>query len=314
MKQALRHYAPVALLLAAIIAVSGLITMFTARPMSGDGNTVVATVYPLYLAAKNVVGDTSGITVQTLTGATAGCLHDYQLSPADRLRLQNAQLVLLNGAGAEAFLDDIIDSLHGRSIDTSAGLALLAADCHDHHQHADHEHGSAYNEHVWSGASYYAAQVQTIVDALCAIDPNNATAYTENGEAYRQQILAVGQRLQKAVSALPTRECIIFHDSLAYLAADAGLTVEQCLTIGEDAGVSVADLTAASQLLTANPHMLILYDSQYTARYTAIDSLVPARQVLALDTGVTGDGRLTDWLDAMNKNATLLEGLTEGNQ
>ncbi len=307
MKQTMRHYGPVALLLAGIVAVSGVLTLFTGQvAASGESHTVVATTYPLYLAAKNVVEDTPGVTVQTLTGSASGCLHDYQLSPADRLRLDSADLVLLSGAGAEVFLEDLLDTLPGQVVDTSAGLSLLTG-CHDHHDH-DHDHEESYNEHIWAGPAHYAGQVAAVTQALCAMDPANRAAYTARGEAYRQAVEAAGRRLQAAVAALPSKRCIIFHDSLAYLAADSGLTVELAITVGEDAGVSVEDLSAAQRLLAADPGMLVLYDNQYTVRYSAIDSLVPPSQVLALDTGVTGDGNLTDWLDAMAYNAALLEG------
>jgi len=307
MKQSIRQYGPVALLLAGIVAVSGLLTLFTGQVTSSEETiTVVATTYPLYLAAKNVVGDTPGVTVQTLTGSASGCLHDYQLSPADRLRLDTADLVLLNGAGGEVFLEDLLESLPGQVVDTSAGLSLLAG-CHEHHDH-HHDHEEVYNEHLWAGPAHYAGQIAAVTKALSALDAANGADYTARGEAYEQAVKAAGQRLQQAVAALPSRRCIIFHDSLAYLAADCGLTVELALTVGEDAGVSAGDLSAAQQLLAEDPGMLVLYDDQYTVRYTAIDALVPSSHVLALDTGVTGDGGLTDWLDAMAQNAALLEG------
>ncbi len=309
MKSYFRHYGPVALLLAGILLVSALLTVLTG-PVTATEDTyrVVATTYPLYLAAKNVVGDTPGVTVQTLTGASAGCLHEYQLSPADRLMLERADLVLINGAGAEIFLEGM--ALPGRTVDTSRGLELL---CDDHHHH-DHEHGhTAYNEHLWTSPARYAAQVEAVVEVLSTMDKDNAAVYRAAGEDYIADIEAVGKRLQAAAHRLDEKACVTFHDSLAYLADDLGLEVALSLTVGEDAGVSAGDLAAAGDLLAAHPEALLLYDSQYTVRYPAIDGLAAPGRVLGLDTGTTGEGRLTDWLDAMNKNAALLESLTEGN-
>lgn len=304
MKNRIRHYGPVALLMAAILLASALLTLLAAPVPEGEGLTVVATTYPLYLAAKNAAQTVPGVTVYTLTGAASGCLHDYQLSPADRLRLQEADLVLLNGAGAEDFLAELIDSLPGRVVDTSAGIPLLES-CH-HHEEEDHHHEGGYNEHLWAGPQRYAAQVAAVNVALAEADPENKTAYAVAGEAYHRQVQAVSARLQAAVAALPAGTCITFHDSLAYLAADSGLTVALSLTVGEDAGVSAGDLSAAQKQLEQHPDTLLLYDAQYTVRYAALDELVSPDQVLALETGVTGEGHLTDWLDGMNKNAALL--------
>ena len=303
MRSYFRHYGPVALLLAGIVLVSVLLTVLTG-PVTATGDTyrVVTTTYPLYLAAKNVVGDTPGVTVQTLTGATAGCLHDYQLSPADRLMLDQADLVLLNGAGAETFLEGI--SLPGQIVDTSEGVELL---CSDHHDH-EHDH-TAYNQHIWTSPWLYAAQVEAVIASLMRMDPAHTAMYGGNGNVYADAITQV----QQALPDLSGQRCILFHDSLAYLAEDMGLTVELTLTVGEDAGLSAGDLAAAEQVLATHPETLLLYDDQYTVRYPAIDSLAAPGRVLALDTGTTGDGDLTDWLDAMNKNAALLEEIKEGN-
>ena len=76
--------------------------------------------------------------------------------------------------------------------------------------------------------------------------------------------------------------------------------------------MSAADLAAAQQAAAQDPNILLLYDSQYTVRYPAIDALVPAAHVLTVDTAVIGRGRASDWLDAMAANAKLFENITEG--
>ncbi len=312
MKQTIRYYTPVALLLVLIVAMSALLTVFTGTVGTADRRPqVVTTVYPLYVAAQTVIGDTAGVELRNLSGTAGGCLHDYQLSPADRIVLQQADLLLLNGAGAEHFLDDLLPELTATVVDTSAQAQLLCT-AHEH-EHEEHEHhANAYNEHLWTSPTRYAAQVAAVTEALCQLDPAHAAVYTANGQAYRQQILALGKRLQTAAEKLPSRRCITFHDSLAYLVDDLGLDTAVALQVGEDSGVSAGDLSAAQQALTEDPATLLLYDSQYTVRYTALEGLVDARQVLAIDTAVTGEGSPTDWLTAMEHTLTLFESITEG--
>lgn len=313
-----RHYGRVVGLMAGVVALSAGITAFTGTVgLPRRDKTVVTTTYPLYVAVQNVLGDVDGVTVENLTGSAAGCLHDYQLSPANRITLEGASLVLLNGGGAENFLDDTLAALPELpTVDTSVGVTLLES-CHDHdHPHggesANREHVHAANEHLWVSPTRYAAQVAAATEALCALDPDNATTYTAGGNAYRQQVLAVGDRLRAAADTLPSKRCIIFHDSLAYLADELGLTVAASLHVGEESGVSAADLATAQRAAQEDPNVLLLYDSQYTIRYPAIDSLVPSTHVLTVDTAVMGHGRASDWLDAMEANAKLLESITEG--
>lgn len=312
-----KTYGRVALLMAGIVLLSAIVTAFTGTVgLPRRGRTVVTTTYPVYVAVENILGDTDTIAVENLTGAAAGCLHDYQLSPANRITLEGASLVLLNGGGAESFLDDTLAALPDLpTVDTSAGLSLLES-CHDHdHPHGGEptdEHDHAANEHLWVSPTRYAAQVASVTEALCALDPVNAAVYTANGEDYRQRVLTVGERLRAAADKLPSKTCIIFHDSLAYLADELGLTVAVSLHVGEESGVSAADLAAAQQAAAQDPNVLLLYDSQYTIRYPAIDGLVPAAHVLTVDTAVIGHGKASDWLDAMTANAELFETITEG--
>ncbi len=318
MKSTLRYYTPVALLMAGIVALAAVVTAFTGTVgMPRRTRTVVTTTYPLYVAVRNILGDTDTLTAENLTGSATGCLHDYQLSPANRITLQNASLVLLNGGGAESFLTDTLAALPQLpTVDTAVGIDLLSS-CHAHdhpHDHADApaQDGHTANEHLWVSPTRYAVQITAACEALCALDSRNAAIYRENGRAYREKVLAVGDRLRASAARLKSKNCVIFHDSLAYLADEMGLTVTAALHVGEESGLSASDLAAAQQAVVADENTALLYDSQYIVRYAAIDRLVPSAQVLTVDTAVVGNGHAADWLDAMERTCRLFEQLTEG--
>ncbi len=228
MKSTLKHYAPVALLMAGLLALGALLTAaFGTVGVPRQGKTVVTTSYPLYVAAMTVAGDSHGVTVENLTGNATGCMHDYQLTPKDRILLDRADLILL-GAGTEGLLGELTATLP--AVDTAAGIELLCSNDHHEHEH-DHE-DAAYNEHVWMSPWRYRAQVNNVAKALATLDPDNAATYLANAGAYGEKIAAMEQRLQSAAATLPTTRCVIFHDSLAYLADSLGLTVELALTVG----------------------------------------------------------------------------------
>ena len=68
-----------------------------------------------------------------MTKSQTGCLHDYQLTPQDLKTLENADILIINGAGMESFLDDIISQYPNLEIiDASSGLNLLEDDIHSH--------------------------------------------------------------------------------------------------------------------------------------------------------------------------------------
>ena len=94
------------------------------------------------------------------------------------------------------------------------------------------------------------------------------------------------------------------------MAADWGLTVAASLSIGEESGVSAADLAQAEQQAKAAGQILLLYDSQYPVEYAYVGASARESRVLSLRTGVSGDPVPSAWLDAMTYNLSLLEELS----
>ncbi len=301
MKSTLRHYAPVAVLLVVILLAASCLSLLTGDKQGDQRPQVLVTNYPLYVAAQNVLGDTDAVALTLLSGAGSGCLHDYQLTPADRLALERAQVILTNGAGSEPFLEGVAPS---RVVNTAEGLYLLGS----HHHHEGEEHHQEINEHVWVSPTYYIQQVGVVCNALVALDPERAAEYSANAETYMVAVDDLVQRLPN----LSGRPCVLFQDSLAYLAGDLGLDVRMTLTFDGDSGIAAEDLAAVERLAKENPDLLLLYDTQYPIRYGAVDGLVPDAQVLALETAVVGAGSPSDWLDAMERNLEKLQTLTGG--
>ena len=306
MKSTFRHYAPVALLLAVILVAATCLSLLTGDRERGDRPRVLVTTYPLYVAAQNILGDTDGVQLTMLSAVGAGCLHDYQLTPADRLAIERADLVITNGVGAEPFLEGLVEE--HRLVDTADNVGLLYA-THHHHEDEHHHDDADYNQHVWLSPINYIHQVGEVQQALMRLDLDNAPSYAANGADY---IAAIHDGILLKLPNLNGRPCVLFHDSLSYLAADVGLDVKLTMSAEGESGLSAADLATVERLAKEHPDLVLLYDTQYPIRYTAVDGLVPAAQVISLETAVVGDGKPTDWLDAMNRNLDKLQPLTEG--
>ena len=97
---------------------------------------IVTSYYPMYISTLNIVKDIPNVNVTNMTKAQTGCLHDYQLTPQDLKTLETADILVINGAGMESFLDSIISQYPNLQIvNASEGLELLeeSDDDHDHH-------------------------------------------------------------------------------------------------------------------------------------------------------------------------------------
>lgn len=314
-----RKMGTVALLMAGIVLVSGIITAFTGVSHSAaDADLrVVASFYPVYIAALNVTDGVEGVSLESLAGPQTGCLHDYQLSPDNQIALERADVLLLNGAGAESFLEDVLTAMPDlATVDLSVGVDLLPADGddHDHADESDHDHDHDHidNEHIWTSPARYAAQVQNLCDGLCALDAANAAAYRANTARYLEQIGEIQAQLDALAAELEDTDCLIFHPSLAYLADDLGLPVVATIPIGEDTAVSAATLAQAEQAIDPQRPLWLLYDDQFaTDDYDYLAQKAAKSHRLVLDTAVQGDIRKDAWLTAMRVNLERLETTAE---
>ena len=310
-----RLYGGVLLLMAGIAAVSIGITALLGqyRTRREDGFAVMASFYPMYTAALQVAGGIDGVTVSCLTQPQTGCLHDYQLSPGEMIALKEADILVLNGAGAEAFLSSALAQLPDlRVADTSEGIPLLEGQGHTHEHDGSEtaeEHAHAVNEHIWMSPARYARQVENLRDALAEADPAHAAAYRANAERYLAQVREMEVRASRLSQALAGRDCATFHDSAAYLAADLSLHVTAALSIGEESGASAGELAAAADALRGRD-VLLLYDGQYPGEYAYLADYASSSRTVVLDTAVkpsTGADPAVRWLDAMESNLRALE-------
>lgn len=305
-----KQAAAVALLLAGITLLSLGLTALTVEPPTPQEAelTVTAAFFPLYTATLQVVGDAEGVTVRCLTEPSAGCMHDYQLSPDEMAVLTASDLLVLNGLGAESFLDTALAALPDLvTIDTSAGVEPLLLCEEDHHDHEhDHDHGSV-NEHIWTSPTRYAQQVATLRDELCRLDPDRAVVYTRNAEAYLQQVRAVEARWTELTAAVDG--AVLFHDSVAYAAEALGVPVLATLPVGDDHGVSAGELTAAAEAVEGN-RVLLLFDRQYPVNDLSLPTYAGTALTVVLDTAAgkrEGVDPADAWLFAMETNLNALK-------
>ena len=120
-------------------------TQVSDKSSEDDTLNIVTSFYPIYISTLNIVKDIPNVTLTNMTKSQTGCLHDYQLTPQDLKTLENADILIINGAGMESFLDTIISQYPNLEIiDASSGLNLLEDDIHshddDHDADDDHDH------------------------------------------------------------------------------------------------------------------------------------------------------------------------------
>jgi ABC-type Zn uptake system ZnuABC Zn-binding protein ZnuA len=160
--------------------------------------------------AQNVAGNR--IKVDTLLPVTVDP-HEYQPKPQDVARLAQAQVLIVNGLGYEAWLQKTLDSLGGQRqvIVTTNGL-VPAPDPTGQHPEGD--------PHMWMNPLFAINYVMQIQAGLTQADPAGKEVYARNAAAYIVKLQAIDQWVKNQVSQLLVEKRLLVtnHDAMGYFA------------------------------------------------------------------------------------------------
>ena len=202
--------------------------------------TVVCTTYPIYLCASSVTEGVEGVTVERLDTGSTSCLHDYTLSMEDMKKLEGADVIAINGAGLEEFLEDALAASDARIIDCSEGIELLENLSHHHDEDEEDDHGhdhGHWDPHYWMDPENARIMAANLRDGLEQIDPDNGERYGTNASGLDWELHCCGENAKaelEGYSYLLDPNLITFHDGFQYFAKAFGLNL--LASIEEEAG------------------------------------------------------------------------------
>ncbi len=274
-------------------------------PLAGCGAaaedvSVMATFYPVYVLAENVLDGVDGVRLSSMTPPATGCLHDYQLLTSDMKALAKAQALLVNGAGMESFLPDLAGQFPSlKIIDCSQGVELLAG------EGEEHDHGE-YNAHIWLAPKNAVQMVKNLRDGLSELLPDKAAQISANAEQYIARLEALDAELREAIAALPNKKIVTFHEAFPYFAKAYGLEVAAVVALEPDEPISPRMLKRVIQQVKEAGNPPLFSEPQYENTALRTVAQETGARVYELDPLVTGDGALTAYEDTMRRNLDVL--------
>lgn len=299
------------LLLALLLTGAGLTQLYVKEETKQQDSelTVVTSFYPMYIAAMNVIGDTPGVDLQNLSEPQTGCLHDYQLTPADMKLLSGADVFIVNGGGIESFLSDVAADYKNLSIvNACEGLNLLSEeDEGEEHTHEDgHNHGDV-NAHAWMSIALYKQQVENILEGLCRIDPKHQDAYESNAKEYLAKLEDLEKEQQSLKEELAGKHIVIFHEAYAYVAEDYDMEISYTMDLDEERQVSAGEVADVMGAIEKNDISVVLAEELYGKDMGDTVERETDAKVCYLDTLTRGEYEKDSYLDAMRRNMELLK-------
>jgi ABC-type Zn uptake system ZnuABC Zn-binding protein ZnuA len=204
-----RRYLAVAVVLAVLLAAGCSGSGGDGKDGPGGELRVVATTTQVADLAANVGGARVRVTSLLKPGVDA---HDFEPSPADIETIARADLVVKNGVGLDAWLDDVIESsgFDGPVIDASQGVRLRQV-------------GGQPDPHIWQDPGNAGVMAANIERGLSAAEPAAAATFRANLDAYTKQLQALDAKVQRQIDSLANRKLVTNHDAFGYYIDRYGL-------------------------------------------------------------------------------------------
>jgi manganese/iron transport system substrate-binding protein len=257
--------------------------------------------------ARNVAGDAA--IVESITKPNAE-IHNYQPTPGDILRAQDAKLIFWNGLNLEQWFERFFNNISDvPSVVVSEGVEPMGI--------AEGPYTGKPNPHAWMSPEAVLVYVENIRKAFVEHDPANAETYNRNAAAYSAKIVAAAEPIRQQLAAIPEqrRWLATSEGAFSYLARDFGLKELYIWPINADQQGTPQQVRRVIDAVRANHVPAVFSESTVSpdpATQIARETGAKYGGVLYVDSLSDPDGPVPTYLDLLKVTTeTIAKGLQE---
>ncbi len=242
----------VAVLFSAMVIVGIALVVYTSYGIPASTNIregtveIVASFYPLAEFARAVGGDYVNVTTTVPVGIEP---HEFEPSPRDVIRAEEAQLFIYNGVGVDPWAERIAPSVAKNGVSVLKSTAEISNN----------------DPHVWLDPILARQQVVEIRDALINIDSAHAEEYEENAAGYIRVLNALDADY-KTLKLCELNTIVTSHDAFGYIAARYEFEILPISGFSPDAEPSPRDIAELINLIKAESIPYIFFESLVSPR------------------------------------------------
>ena len=278
--------------------------------------TIVVTTDILGDVVTQAVGDLADVEVIMPSGADP---HDFAPSAQQAESMENADLLVVNGAGFEEGMSDIIDNVasSGTPVFTFTDhVELLALD--DDQEHADEasddEEHSGGDPHFWTDPARMITAVEALGVEFGAVEGIDAAVVDAQVRSYVDELTALDTEMEESLSSVPDEQRVLVtnHEVFAYFADRFDFDVVGAVipSLTTSAEPSTAEVEALADLVAQEQIPAIFADTSGSTRLAeaiaaSAGSEVEIILLFSESLGPPGSGAET-YVAMMSTNATLI--------
>ena len=194
--------------------------------------SVVATIFPAYDWARQIIGENEDHVALTLLLDKGSDLHNYQPTVEDIYKISTCDLFIYVGGESDKWVPDALAQAVNKDMKTVCLLDALgsaakeeeALEGMEDHEEEGEDEGPEYDEHVWLSLRNARTLCAALCKALQAVDPACADAYQTSLNTYDAALAELEGRYAAAIGNA-SRKTLLFADRFPfrYLADDYGL-------------------------------------------------------------------------------------------
>ncbi|MGP0586417.1 metal ABC transporter substrate-binding protein [Paenibacillus timonensis] len=311
---------------------------------AGSGGTVngehplriQTSFYPIYEFTKQVAGGLATVELLVPGGMEP---HDWEPSPQDIRKLAESDLLIVNGAGMESWLEqveaasasgkpEIVEAIEGITLmeggeEEEHGQEEEQADGDEHaaeseadsgeaahnHDH-DHDHGGL-DPHVWLSPALAVQEVRRIESALAKVDPEHAAEYKQNADAYAAKLEQLDRDFTEGLANAKRKDFITQHAAFGYLAREYGLTQVPIAGLSPDQEPSAEQMTEIVKFAEEHQVKTIFFETLVSSKVaeTIAREIGAKTAVLNPIEGLTAEDEAAgeDYVSLMRQNLDALK-------
>lgn len=308
-----------------VVLALGVFIFFLNVPIGLDSNNVdddrlkvTASFYPLAFFAEQIGGareDRADVYNITPAGAEP---HEYELTAQDVARIQNSDLLLLNGGGLEPWARNIGKNIaNNEVVIINAGERFISLerleDNHNDEESEEHEeeHEGEMDPHVWLSPILASKMVDVILAGFVDVDVENMGYYEANVTKLKDDLNELDMEFRKGLANCAKDAIVTSHSAFGYLAREYGFEQVAITGLSPEAEPSVREFAEIAEFARDRDIKYIFFESLVSPRLAEALANEVGAETLILNPleGLTQqeliDGK--DYFSEMRKNLTNLQ-------
>lgn len=288
-----------------LIAMLLLLITFANNNHADDKFKIVTTFTIFADMAQNIVGEAAVVESITKPGAE---IHNYQPTPRDIIKAQDADLILYNGLNLELWFEKFFTNLKDvPRVTVTEGIEPLGI--------GEGPYQGKPNPHAWMSPSDALIYVENMRRAFVKHDPENAQIYDTNAQSYAAEIEAIAKPIREALQSIPEerRWLVTSEGAFSYLVRDFGLKELYLWPINADQQGTPQQVKNVIDQIRSKNIPAIFSESTVSAnpaKQVARETGAKYAGVLYVDSLSKPDGPVPTYLDLLKVTSqTIVDGL-----